>query len=305
MKTFSIIIVSSGERRRKLEECLRTLFAQSYSKELYEAIVVDSGSGSETIGFLQEVEKGRRNLKVVLPNRGNIGPARARNLGVGFSRADIVAFTDDDCLAPKNWLSALADGYRRYSRVAGAGGILLPVETKIRRNLLAGYEAVVYHEYRREKGFYLSRKRDELPVFTANMSYRRDVFHSLGGFRSDFPPFVYGEDGDLKERALKEGYEFLFVPAPVYHNEDYNFLNFWLKEEKRGAGILRYLVDHKGKLPSRLKIFLKLFLSPLAGGFFLRKHPRQLALSPIAVLAFAGRQWGKLKYYNMILNRGD
>ena len=51
-----------------------------------------------------------------------------------------MAFTDDDCLPPVDWLTRLADGYVRYPEVAGVGGYLEAPADVLQNNILARYE---------------------------------------------------------------------------------------------------------------------------------------------------------------------
>src|SRR5262245_7756522 len=45
-----------------------------------------------------------------------VGISRARNAGIGLSHCDLVAFTDDDCEASRDWLAGIADGFERDAR---------------------------------------------------------------------------------------------------------------------------------------------------------------------------------------------
>lgn len=297
---FSVVIVSSRRTPEKISLCLRSIFQGNYPKDSFEVIVVDSGSGEATLGYLRQEAKCRSNLRVILPAQGNIGPARGRNLGISAGRGELVAFTDDDIIVANDWLIRLADGYRRYPAVAGVGGITLPAADRLKNNLWAQYENFLYQALLKNKeGEYLSDKRDEHPAYTGNLSYRREILEKVGGFDESFSPLIYGEDGELKERVLQLDYRLLYVPVVNFHGTDYNWQAFWRREKRRGLGILFYCRRHSSGKPPRWLELIKMTFFPWV--FFHKlQSGYSFKFSLIAVLAFWGRQWGKLEYYAQV-----
>ena len=91
-------------------QCLQAISRLDFSSSDYEIIVVDDGSTDGTREFLGSLNQG--NLRVFLRDHG--GPAKARNFGVIQSSGKYIAFTDDDCLVPKDWLSELRDGLEKW-----------------------------------------------------------------------------------------------------------------------------------------------------------------------------------------------
>ena len=272
----------------------------NYPKDQFEVILVDSGADRETQKVIDQYDHPLRNLKVLRPGLGNIGPARARNIGLRGAEFEFIAFTDDDCLVPPDWLNLLAEGFTAEPRAAAVGGILSPSAEKLKNNIFARYEDWTYRRARRENKPYHSSVRDELPAYANNISYRTEIIRKLGGFSEDFLPFIYGEDGDLKERALNLGYIFYYVPVTVTHLDDYSFKGFWAKAEKRGAGILKFRKDHSQRRPSKPEIALRIFISPLIFVFSLKSGSFDFGLALAKFLAYLGRQSGQIKYYDRV-----
>jgi glycosyltransferase involved in cell wall biosynthesis len=94
-------VVPTFNRIATLRQTLTALAAQDYPD--YEIIVVDDGSSDGTGDVVTREFPAVRYVRQ--PNRG---PAAARNVGIRAALGDIVAFTDDDCLPPVDWLSRLA-----------------------------------------------------------------------------------------------------------------------------------------------------------------------------------------------------
>ena len=100
------VVMATHDRPAGLARQLDALRAQTLSDDAYEIVVVDDGSGPETIELLER-EKARSGPSLsVIRHEPAGGPARARNAGWRIARAPLVAFTDDDCRAGPRWLEA-------------------------------------------------------------------------------------------------------------------------------------------------------------------------------------------------------
>lgn len=108
------VVIPTYNRVRLLRNCLISLFNQNYPKDKFEVIVVDDGSRC----FAQEVINSfTKDFKLKYVCQKHQGPAAARNLGIRESKAEIIAFIDDDCVADKDWLQNIYSLYKTYSDV--------------------------------------------------------------------------------------------------------------------------------------------------------------------------------------------
>ena len=238
------MVVPTYNRRALLERVVAAILRQGLPPERYELIVVDDGSTDGTAELGAELAA-RGNVRFV---RGeHRGVAAARNLGIREATGDVVAFTDDDCLVPEDWLARLADGYARHPEVAGVGGGITPPPEALARSAIARYELHVTREV------YGARDAEVLGGFdcpaggTNNMSYRRDLLLDVGGFDEGFPPFVWGEDADLKLRITQRGGRLLYVPVTVIHLRAYAFWPFLRQSVQRGRGEAHFRLKHEGR----------------------------------------------------------
>ena len=114
-----------------------------------------------------------------LANRHGKGLSGARNTGVEAATGDIVAFLDDDAIAPPDWIRRLLAHYDDLT-VMGVGGRIDPVWTH-------GRPAWFPREFDWVVGCsYLGLPETVTPVrnlIGCNMSFRRAVFSLAGAFR--------------------------------------------------------------------------------------------------------------------------
>ena len=183
--------------------CLESLLNQTYPASAYEIIVVENGSTDDTT---QIVER----YPVRLFHSHRRGPAAARNLGLARSEADIVAFTDADCIAHADWLTELVKPYADPA-IGGVGGAIRAYHHARRTSV------ELFSEVHAPLVNFLSGENEFLPhLYTANASYRRRLLNVVGGFN---PQLVTAEDVDLAWRLqLQTGARLHYTPeAIVYH----------------------------------------------------------------------------------------
>jgi len=90
--------------------------------------VVVPTMGRDTITFCREALAGQTRVPdevIIVMDKDRRGPSWARNEGIRRSRGDLIAFTDDDCIPPPNWLERC----RRSRGVIPGDGLAPPCKT--------------------------------------------------------------------------------------------------------------------------------------------------------------------------------
>ncbi len=168
--------------------------------------------------------------------------SRKKNRGVEESRADIVAFLDDDVVIAPDWplqiLRAFEDtgvglvsgpslvpsGITRSARLAG-----LALSSRA-----AGYAAGRY----RATGAAVQRVAWSR-IIGCNAAYRKTVLQQAGGFPPEFYP---GEEMMAAWRTQQQGTKLLFIPAGwVYHYPRQTLSRFWRQMCEYGATRIRLI----------------------------------------------------------------
>lgn len=114
----------------------------------------------------------------VVANSGMRGLAGARNTGIDAATGEVIAFLDDDAAADASWLAELVNGYADEG-VLGVGGSIIPAWRSGRpRWFPEEFDWVVGCTYRGAP-----RRGPVRNLIGASMSFRRQVFDVVGGFR--------------------------------------------------------------------------------------------------------------------------
>jgi glycosyltransferase involved in cell wall biosynthesis len=175
MPTISVVVCAYTDRRwDDLLAAVASVHAQTVPA--LEVIV----SVDHNPALRERIRRHRADV-VVVDNQQRQGLSGARNAGLAAAKGDVVAFLDDDATAAPDWLERLAAGYAAPD-VLGVGGAIEPVWSTSRpRCFPEEFDWVVGCTYR-------GMPVMQAPVrnlIGANMSFRRSVLNSVGGFRCD------------------------------------------------------------------------------------------------------------------------
>ncbi len=189
------VIVATRNRPEHMARFLPTILRNEYPD--FEVLVIDQS----TTACCEEIISGLAPAEVRYFRQEGAGKSRALNLALSQARGEMLAFTDDDCTVPPDWLYR---GIAAAARKPDAGIIFGSVTPGQHDPSLTFVPAFTPDRYREVKG-----KWDRLcwsVVMSANMFVRRDCFDKIGGFDECLGPgarFRAAEDLDLPYRALK------------------------------------------------------------------------------------------------------
>ncbi len=245
------VIIPTHNRRESLRGCLEAVLGQD--QPALEIIVVDDGSQDGTAAMISEEYP---QVQLVLLT-GSQGPAAARNHGLQAASGEFVAFTDDDCLAPRFWLAELARAFEAHPDLAAVGGYQEAPEELLASNPVAQADrAIRLHRWgeraqRPQTGGY------EIPdIATSNAAYRRIRLVEIGGVDESFPGAA-GEDADVKLRMAARGWSLMYLPLKVVHRRPYTLSAQWRQGFRRGVGAYHFEARH-ARPPSPGRLALRL-----------------------------------------------
>jgi GT2 family glycosyltransferase len=216
------VVIPTYNRRDSLRECLAAVTRQDYPD--YEVVVVDDGCADGTGPMVQREFPSVRYLR----QRENCGDSVARNRAIRESTAECLAFTDDDCVPPRNWLGLHAR-YYADARIGAVGGPLQPRAPSFYDKVSASHYPEEYDRVRRVEHI-MSLER----LITGNMSVPRRVIDAVGLFDEQF---VTGADVDLVRRISRAGFAFVRDPGlSVEHLKTYTLRSFLAERFRKASG---------------------------------------------------------------------
>jgi GT2 family glycosyltransferase len=254
------VVVATRERSASLSRCLDSLLALDYPD--YEIIVVDNAPATGATRDLVAARHYSRDVRYVVEHRA--GLAAAHNRGVAEARGALVAFTDDDVVADQRWLLELAMGFELAPDVGCVTGLILAAEletpaqvwSEARWGLGKGFTPRVFRmSDRRRLGALFPFAAGRLGS-GANMAFRAEVLHDLGGFDPALgtgTPARGGDDLATFFAVIAAGQGLAYTPGAIvrhWHRRDYASLR--RQAYGYGAGLTAHLTKAVVDDPRRL-----------------------------------------------------
>ncbi|MGP6219690.1 glycosyltransferase [Caldiplasma sukawensis] len=189
------VVITVLNEEKNISRLLEALLPQEAINRI---IIVDSMSEDRTA----EIVKSFKNHKIFF-HQAKCSRGQGRNIGAGFSDADVLLFTDGDAIPHKNWVNEILKCMKDADVVAGS-------TVQVGKKTYSSLERVK---------LYVDNFEVTLP--SMNLAYRRDLFIRIGGFD---PYLITAEDIDLNIRAKISGARTILCrDAIIYHNVRENF----------------------------------------------------------------------------------
>lgn len=273
---FSVVIptYNGGDRILRL---LQSLAVQSgLEKERYEMIVVDDCSADNTKKLVLAWMQSNLDLRFRYVRLSkNRGPAYARNVGIKLARGTFVAFTDDDCIVPRNWLKLFLDVFHKHREIAGVGG-WYKTEAGDARTIFD-----LFFDWTRSRAIAEYAKATWLNSLrgfgnTANMCVRKKILENIGGFNIFFTHPAF-EDFELRDRLLYHKFALLAHPHQVTHTKHLSLVAFMRRSMLMGWGrFLLYKIHKTTPIGYRTTFSVSLFNILIEWWLIVFNYPHRL-----------------------------
>jgi glycosyltransferase involved in cell wall biosynthesis len=226
---FFSVLVCTRDRADMLPIALNSLLALDYPN--YEIVVIDNApSDSATADLIRDQFQHPR-IRYAREDRP--GLSYARNAALHEARGEYIAFTDDDALVDRHWLTEIARGFFAAPNVGCVTGITFAAE--IETQAQDWFEQFGGHSKGRgfDGGIFnksnIKNIVNPVPIYGAgvNMGFATRAIRKVGGFDTALgagTPARAAEDIFAFLQILQEDYTIVYRPTAFvrhYHRRDY------------------------------------------------------------------------------------
>jgi glycosyltransferase involved in cell wall biosynthesis len=222
------VVIPLYNAEHEIRMCLDSIFQNTWPH--FEVIVVDDGSTDNSLAVVRQYD-----CRIVSSGR-NMGPARARNLGVTTARADLILFLDSDTKLPADALEMFYDAFQAQPDILAV--IAVPAVTSLRKGRAPDYNALRNH-------FSLVSADPITDYFTTQMgAIRKGAFCEAGGFSEEYTC----ADIEDFELGLRLPPNKVFIHKGIVIGHHFPPLGSILRKYMRRASLLAQLMRKRKKL---------------------------------------------------------
>lgn len=235
--------MASYGRLELLKAAVKSALDQDYPN--FEILIVDDGSGSDVIDWLQQLESDDPRVSVLYREHQGVAPARAT--GVEMARSNLVCILDSDDTLDSNALKKLVNAMHRRE------GIQL-VFTDIREVRVTG-EAVIrrYAQFNSPQAMTMSTLlKPRVPFKHSGTLFRRQTALELGSYDVNLPCKV---DIDFYLKFLRAGYLPEHVGEPLVNFRMHK--NSVSKDRMTGIRVWLHLINRYGPVNPIYRFLIK------------------------------------------------
>jgi GT2 family glycosyltransferase len=252
------VIVATRERAASLAACLDALAQLDYAD--YEVVVVDNAPVTDQTARL--VSDAYPWVRYAQENQR--GLAAAHNCGLRVAQGAILAFTDDDVLVDRCWLTEVVKGFQADTGVACVTGLIMPAELQTPAQVALESHGHFSKGFQ-QRVFDLGSHRPDDPLFPftagrlgsgANMSFDRDALRDIGGFDAAIGTGTVARGGDDLAAffaVIAAGHRLVYQPAAlVWHRHKRDLESLANQAYGYGVGLGAYLTSALANHPATI-----------------------------------------------------
>jgi len=200
------VVICTRNRSDLIGNALQSVLASPYPS--FDVVVVDQSDDDATgeiVRSIAELSPGKLKYVHTTPP----GLSRAYNIGIASTAGDVLAFTDDDCIAPSDWIASIVAAFEDEPHADMLyGQVLLPASLENSEGQVPTLDIEEPRRLSRTDGF-------RIYGMGANFAVRRRLFQRIGGFDELLgggAPLRSSQDFDFQYRAFVAGATTLLRP---------------------------------------------------------------------------------------------
>lgn len=253
-KPVSIVVITSNEANN-IKKCLDSLLKLEYPR--FEIVVIDHSTDSTP-----EIVSGYRQVRLIKSSKG--GFPQQRNKGIQSAKYGLIAFTDADCVVPKDWLDILVSSLNK-SIVAAGGNAFSPPDSPFIGKCIACLGFPAGGDLGLDAISTPDKDGNVKSIATCNALFRKSALKNIMGFNEKLK--YGGEDTGLCSRLRKNGGKIKYIKESYIFHKTRDSIKDFVKWCCR-RGIAKYYTSSGYIFPvtalllAFLAFLAALFLSP-------------------------------------------
>lgn len=200
------VVIPTRNRPDLIGNSVRAVLANDYPS--FDVTVIDQSDDARTGDVVRTLMAHDQRLRYV--HTDIAGLSRAYNIGVQETRGEPIAFTDDDCVAPPNWIHSIVSAFTSAPDAEMLyGQVLMPRSLEGTSDWIPTLTFDTERRLSATHGF-------EIFGMGANFAVRRSLFERIGGFDEVLGgggPLRSSQDFDFQYRAYRGGATILLTPS--------------------------------------------------------------------------------------------
>jgi cellulose synthase/poly-beta-1,6-N-acetylglucosamine synthase-like glycosyltransferase len=188
------VLIAARNEGKNIDKLLQSLYNQSFSKELFEVIIIDDHSEDNTKLIIEDFIKEHKDFNLKIFNAEKEGKKLAISQALHLSKNEFIIVTDADCSLNETWIESIVNFYKEKGcKMILAPVLLSPAETF--------FEKIQVLEHLSLIGSTAGSAAIGFPVMCngANMAYEKEAALEIEKKRKDFN-IPSGDDMFLMEQ---------------------------------------------------------------------------------------------------------
>ena len=225
------VLIAARNEEKNIGNLLKSLYNQTFSKELFEVIIIDDHSEDETISVVENFLKEHKDINLKFFKAEKEGKKYAISQALHLAENELILVTDADCFLKETWIESIVNFYKEEN----CNMILAPVLLSPAGTF---FEKIQVLEHLSLIGSTAGSAAIGFPVMCngANMAYERLVALEVEKQRKDFN-IPSGDDMFLMEYFIKnygaENVKFLLSKTAIVKTNTCKNISEFFRQRRR------------------------------------------------------------------------
>lgn len=262
------VLIAARNEENNIKKLLESLYNQSFTKELFEVIIVDDHSEDNTKEFINTFINNNKDLNIKLLLAEREGKKLAISQALHNASNELIIVTDADCVLNNLWIESIVGFYQENN----CKMILAPVLLSPAENF---FEKMQVLEHLSLIGSTAGSAAIGFPVMCngANMAYERKSALEVEKYRKDFN-IPSGDDMFLLEQFVKnfghKNVKFLLNKAAIVKTKTCKTVKDFFRQRRRWVSKTKSYTSWKVILTALVVLFFNLsIISLFVSAFFI------------------------------------